>query len=119
MAQGQQGRQGQQGQQSQQGGQSQQSQSGQGQQSQSGMGQAGQQGSQQGQAWQSGQQGQMSAAEVQQYTRGIDYPTGKQGVIEACRNNGAPQQVQDALKQLPDQQFGSAADLSKALGQIL
>ena len=61
----------------------------------------------------------ISAADVQRYLRGIDYPAGKEGVISQAQTNNAPNEVLDILRKIRDQEFHSAADLSRALGEVM
>ncbi|MDN7026040.1 DUF2795 domain-containing protein [Methanoculleus sp. FWC-SCC1] len=61
----------------------------------------------------------VSAAEVQKFLKGMDYPAGKQDVISQAKKNKAPDDVIDVLNRMQDRQFTSAADLSKALGDVM
>lgn len=56
--------------------------------------------------------------QLQKYLKGMDYPARKADLIKRAEQNGADDQVRSTLEQLPDQQFNSAADVSKAIGQI-
>ncbi len=61
----------------------------------------------------------VSAAEVQKFLKGMDYPGGKQDLINKAKQNKAPGDVIDVLNKINDRQFQSAADVSKALGDVL
>lgn len=61
----------------------------------------------------------VSAADVQSSLRGIDYPAGKEGVIEQAQKNKASSEVIEILKKIEDKEFHSAADLSSALGKVM
>lgn len=61
----------------------------------------------------------VSVAEVQRYLRGMDYPAGKSGVISQAQKNNAPDDVLDILEMIRDREFHSAADVSKALGEVM
>ena len=56
--------------------------------------------------------------QLQKYLKGMDYPARKADLIKRAEQNGADEQVRSTLEQLPDQQFNSAADVSKAVGAI-
>ncbi|HNY64017.1 MAG TPA: DUF2795 domain-containing protein [Deltaproteobacteria bacterium] len=48
----------------------------------------------------------------------MDYPARRNGILEKARQNNAPNDVLDILNQLPDQEYGSAAEVSRAIGKI-
>ena len=56
--------------------------------------------------------------QLQKYLKGMDYPARKADLIKRAEQNGADDQVRSTLEQLPDQEFDSAADVSKAIGAI-
>jgi hypothetical protein len=51
--------------------------------------------------------------EAQKALKGMDYPAGKQEIIEKARENNAPQEVMQILEDLPEREFQNAADVSK------
>jgi hypothetical protein len=55
---------------------------------------------------------------VQTYLKGIDYPAQKEDLVRKARDNGAPQDVMDILRQLPGEQCAGPQDVMKAYGQI-
>jgi hypothetical protein len=57
----------------------------------------------------------VSSIDLQRYLRGIQYPSRKDGLIMKAQENQAPRDVIDLLENLPDWEFGSIADISKAL----
>jgi hypothetical protein len=61
----------------------------------------------------------VSAAEVQKFLKGMDYPAGKKEVIGRARKNNAPDDVISVLEKIKDQKFNTAADVSKALGHVM
>ena len=61
----------------------------------------------------------VSAAEVQKFLKGMDYPAGKKEVVSQAKKNKAPKDVLDVLNKVDDQQFNSAADVSRAIGKVL
>ena len=56
--------------------------------------------------------------QLQKYLKGMDYPARKADLLKRAEQNGADDQVRSTLEQLPDQQFDSAANVSKAIGAI-
>ncbi len=56
--------------------------------------------------------------QIEKFLKGIDYPAKKADLIKRAEQNGADEQVLSTLQQLPDQQFDSPADVSKAVGAI-
>lgn len=64
-------------------------------------------------------QGKVSAAEIEKYIDGVDFPCQKNGLIQQAQSNHAPQEVMDVLKNTPDKEYSSAADLSKGLRQAV
>ena len=56
--------------------------------------------------------GQLSAADLQAYLKGMDYPAGRQDLIDHARKNDAPRDVIAALEQFGDRTYRSAADVS-------
>ena len=48
----------------------------------------------------------------------MNHPAHKVDLLKRAEQNGADDQVRSTLEQLPDQQFNSAADVSKAIGTI-
>lgn len=60
----------------------------------------------------------VSAAKIQVYLKGIDYPVDKNELVDHAEENGAPDQVMDILRQLADKQYTSPADVEKEFGRI-
>jgi hypothetical protein len=58
-----------------------------------------------------------SPANVATFLKGIDYPAGKQQLLDHAKQNGAEQAVLDKLEQLPDRQYENMADVMKGYGQ--
>ena len=56
--------------------------------------------------------------QLQKYLKGMNYPAHKADLIKRAEQNGADEQVRSTLEQLSDQEFDSAADVSKAIGAI-
>lgn len=56
--------------------------------------------------------------EVQKHLKGIDYPVDKENLIKHAQAHGADEQLQALLQELPEDEFETPADVSKAIGQI-
>ncbi|MEB3359666.1 MAG: DUF2795 domain-containing protein [Synechococcales bacterium] len=56
--------------------------------------------------------------QVQKFLKGIDYPASKQDVVDHAKQNGADENVCSTLERLPDQDFETPAEVSKAIGNI-
>ncbi|MCK8519594.1 DUF2795 domain-containing protein [Methanoculleus sp. 7T] len=60
----------------------------------------------------------LSASAFQKYLHGIDYPAGKQDLINHARKNNAPSAVIQVLEMFEDKTFHSAADVSQEFGRV-
>jgi Protein of unknown function (DUF2795) len=56
--------------------------------------------------------------QVQKFLKGLDYPASKDELIQCAENEGADERVRAVLERLPEEEFGTPADVSKAIGQI-
>jgi hypothetical protein len=54
--------------------------------------------------------------DIQKALKGVTYPTDKQSLIDAAKSNGADDDALRQLEGLPDQQYGSPAEVSKGVG---
>ncbi|WP_414469503.1 DUF2795 domain-containing protein [Methanobacterium sp. ACI-7] len=62
-------------------------------------------------------QGRVTAATVEKSIKGINFPASKQDLIQQAKSNNADQQVIQEIENLPQDQFSSPIDISKAFGQ--
>ena len=60
----------------------------------------------------------ISPAIIQKFLGGIDYPASKQDLINHAKKSNADESVLGILNKIPDQQFNSPADVSKAIGMV-
>lgn len=58
-----------------------------------------------------------STATIAQALSGIDFPANKNDLVEHARKNNADNEVIEALKEMPDEQYTSMADVFKGVGQ--
>ena len=56
--------------------------------------------------------------EVEKSLKGMDYPAKKEDLIKHAQQQGANQDVLETLKDLPEENFQSPIDVSKAIGEI-
>ena len=54
--------------------------------------------------------------QVQTYLKGVDYPTGKHGLLARAQAAGADAPVLETLTHLPEQRYTSPIEVSRALG---
>jgi sporulation protein YlmC with PRC-barrel domain len=59
----------------------------------------------------------LSAADLQTYLKGMDYPAGKRDLVAHARKNNAPEDVIAALEGFGEQTYQSAADVSVEFGK--
>lgn len=57
-----------------------------------------------------------SAAELEKYLKGVDYPASKSDLLSKAKSNGAPSEVIDMINSLSEDRFNSPIDVSKAFG---
>ncbi len=55
--------------------------------------------------------------QIQSFLGGVNYPASKQEILEKARGNEAPEDVINALENLPETEYRTPADLSKDLGR--
>ncbi|MHB8110942.1 MAG: DUF2795 domain-containing protein [Syntrophorhabdaceae bacterium] len=56
-----------------------------------------------------------SPAAVENYLKGIDFPANKKKLMQQARDNDAPEDVMHTIERLPEQQYNSPIDVSKAM----
>lgn len=60
----------------------------------------------------------LSAADLQSYIKDVDYPAGRQDLIDHARRNNAPEDVIAALEQFGDRTYRSTTEVSEEFGKI-
>jgi len=60
----------------------------------------------------------VSTATIAQYLAGCDFPCSRQDLIDFARGKNAPNDVLNALNQLPDRTFNSMASVWDAIGEV-
>jgi hypothetical protein len=56
--------------------------------------------------------------QVQKFLSGMDYPASKDEIVEHAKSKGADENIMDTLEQLPEEDYETPADISKAIGKI-
>lgn len=56
--------------------------------------------------------------QVEKHLKGLDYPTSKDNLVKHAQQQGADQNIMDALQKLPDETFNKPTDVTKAIGEI-
>ncbi|KUG20607.1 hypothetical protein ASZ90_009660 [hydrocarbon metagenome] len=60
----------------------------------------------------------VSPAHIQKFLAGIDYPVSKKQLIEHAKAHKADNDVITVLKAMPEREFNSPTDVSKAIGEV-
>lgn len=56
--------------------------------------------------------------QIQKFLGGLDYPAGKQDILEKAKQEGADDNVMQALEQIPDQDYASPVAVSREVGKL-
>ncbi|HEV7931751.1 MAG TPA: DUF2795 domain-containing protein [Actinomadura sp.] len=56
--------------------------------------------------------------EVQRYLDGVDFPANRDQLMEHAQRQGAPQEVIEALKRIPNREYEGPAGIAQELGKI-
>ncbi len=59
----------------------------------------------------------VSAAQIQVYLRGMDYPARKNELVRHARDRGAPENIMKFIQGLEDRTYTSAADVEISFGK--
>ncbi|MGI5917594.1 MAG: DUF2795 domain-containing protein [Anaerolineae bacterium] len=59
-----------------------------------------------------------SPIQVQRYLKGLQYPASKEDIIQRIKDSDAPNEVIEFMQRLPDQEYKSPIDISRAVGQL-
>ena len=55
--------------------------------------------------------------QIQTFLDGVNYPAGKQDLIDTARKQGAGEHVLETLRRMPDKRYGSPVDVSQSVGK--
>jgi hypothetical protein len=56
--------------------------------------------------------------QVQKFLSGMDYPANKEELVDHAKSKGADENIMQTLEQLPEEDYETPADVSKAIGHI-
>lgn len=56
--------------------------------------------------------------QIQKFLGGLDYPVGKQEIVDKAREEGADQATLETLEHLPDQEYNSPVAISREVGKL-
>lgn len=56
--------------------------------------------------------------QLQKFLGGLDYPAGKQDIIEKAKKHGADENTMDVLEKIPDQEYSSPVAISREVGKM-
>ncbi|MGY2462474.1 DUF2795 domain-containing protein [Vreelandella sulfidaeris] len=62
--------------------------------------------------------GGQSPANVTHHLSGIDFPASRSDLERHAKENGAEEDVLDVIRDMPDQEYGSMADVTKGVGEV-
>ncbi|HEY9661577.1 MAG TPA: DUF2795 domain-containing protein [Allocoleopsis sp.] len=57
--------------------------------------------------------------QLQKHLKGMDYPASKEDLLQHAKKHGADDNVCSVLEQLPEDEYETPADVSKAVGGIV
>ena len=60
----------------------------------------------------------VSPAQVEKSIKGIRFPASRRELVEQAESNNADSKVLTILENIPDKQFKSPVDISKAIGKM-
>ncbi len=56
--------------------------------------------------------------QLQKHLKGVDYPASKEDLIAHAQKQKADKEALSTLEQLPDEEYETPADVSKAIGEM-
>jgi UDP-glucose 6-dehydrogenase len=59
-----------------------------------------------------------SPSNILHHLKGVDFPADKQALIEQAQKNNAEGDILDIIRQMPDGQYQSMADVLKGVGKV-
>ena len=59
-----------------------------------------------------------SPTDITQYLAGIKFPCEKEDLIDYAENNGATDKVLDLLRNMPEEEYSTMADVMKGYGEV-
>ncbi|MDW5376601.1 DUF2795 domain-containing protein [Halomonas sp. HP20-15] len=62
--------------------------------------------------------GGQSPANITHHLKGVDFPASREDLEKQAKDNGAGDDVMEIIRQMPDQEYGSMADVTKGVGEV-
>lgn len=59
-----------------------------------------------------------SPSNIAKYLKGIDFPAGKEDLVDHAMEQDADEEVIEILNQMPDRDYKSMADVMKGVGEV-
>lgn len=59
-----------------------------------------------------------SPSNIAKYLKGIDFPAGKDDLVEHAREQDADEEVIEILSQMPERDYKTMADVMKGVGEV-
>lgn len=59
-----------------------------------------------------------SPANITHYLQGTDFPAGRADLEKRAKDNGATEEVLEVIREMPEQQYDSMADVTKGIGEV-
>ncbi len=59
-----------------------------------------------------------SMPQVQDFLKKLNFPVGKQNIIDQAKQHGMDENITSMLQKLPDKQYNSASDVTSELSNI-
>lgn len=60
----------------------------------------------------------MNPLKIQHYLRGVDYPVGRQELVDKAKENDAPEDVLSVLEHIVDREYITPAEVTKAAARV-
>ncbi len=60
----------------------------------------------------------VSAAQLAQYMKGVDFPADKKAIVRQAKSNGAPDNVMEYLNELPEREYKYPTDVEQEFGKL-
>ncbi len=60
----------------------------------------------------------VSAAQIQKFLKGINYPAGKDEILDQARSNDAPENVMSVLEKLPSRTYNRPTEIEQEFGKM-
>ena len=60
----------------------------------------------------------MNPLKIQHYLGGVDYPVGRQELVDKARENGAPDDVLDVLERIAEREYITPAEVTREAAAV-